>query len=213
MDASRIIAERIGSLIDGKGKPQREQAAEIGISPQALSDYRNGNREPGLYAATRLADYFGVSLDYLVGKHECKTPDNEQIHKVLGLSDEAIKALKELNSTEHWGRLTPIQKGAIRALNALLVSKEGRAMFGLVGTYLYANFERPYVIEANYDNDDDDDGFELIKHYSNRIYVDLDNERESIMPEVLSEGVLLRIIAFLRNLKEGKKHVDPEDSE
>ncbi|MDF8366200.1 helix-turn-helix transcriptional regulator [Weissella paramesenteroides] len=44
-----------------------------GILPSNISRYENGLREPGISMLVKLADYFDVSVDYLIG-HE-KTPN------------------------------------------------------------------------------------------------------------------------------------------
>lgn len=49
------------------GKTQKQVAEEIGISRSALSQYATGNREPDYATLIKLAKYFGVSVDYLIG--------------------------------------------------------------------------------------------------------------------------------------------------
>lgn len=38
----------------------------MGLSPSALGKYERGESEPGLAALALIADYYGVSVDYLV---------------------------------------------------------------------------------------------------------------------------------------------------
>ena len=45
-------------------------AKEIGIPQQTLSRYLHCQREIGLENLCKLADYFDVDLDYLVGRRE-----------------------------------------------------------------------------------------------------------------------------------------------
>ena len=43
----------------------------IGLSPSALGKYERGESEPGLAALALIADYYEVTVDYLVtGKRE-----------------------------------------------------------------------------------------------------------------------------------------------
>lgn len=42
----------------------------IGLSPSALRKYERGEREPSLSALVLIADYYGVTLDYLAGKEK-----------------------------------------------------------------------------------------------------------------------------------------------
>jgi transcriptional regulator with XRE-family HTH domain len=53
-----------------KKVPQREIATLLGINERALRNYEHGDREPNIDALITLADYFDVSLDYLVGRSD-----------------------------------------------------------------------------------------------------------------------------------------------
>lgn len=46
---------------------QTQVADSVGITTAAISDYEGGNRMPTLQTLVKLADYYGASLDYLVG--------------------------------------------------------------------------------------------------------------------------------------------------
>ena len=48
-----------------KMSPQR-LAIELSMSQNTISRYENGEREPGIDELIRIADYFNVSLDYLL---------------------------------------------------------------------------------------------------------------------------------------------------
>lgn len=56
-------------LASQSGKTQKDIAAELGLSQQRFNAYVNGTREPDIAILILLADYFGVTIDYLVG-HE-----------------------------------------------------------------------------------------------------------------------------------------------
>jgi Predicted transcriptional regulators len=51
-----------------KGVTQKEAAAKLGVSQALLSHYEKGIRECGLEFIVRLADYYDVSCDYLLGR-------------------------------------------------------------------------------------------------------------------------------------------------
>lgn len=61
---SRIIT----LLRKEKGVTQKQAAAELGVSQALLSHYEKGIRECGLDFVVRVADYYGVSCDYLLGR-------------------------------------------------------------------------------------------------------------------------------------------------
>ena len=47
---------------------QKQVAADLGISQALLSHYEKGIRECGLDFVVRIADYYSVSCDYLLGR-------------------------------------------------------------------------------------------------------------------------------------------------
>lgn len=47
---------------------QRKAAEDLGVSQALLSHYEKGAREPGLSFVVRVADYYDVSVDYLLGR-------------------------------------------------------------------------------------------------------------------------------------------------
>ena len=63
-DFSRIIT----LLRKEKGISQKQVASDLGISQALLSHYEKGIRECGLDFVVKVADYYGVSCDYLLGK-------------------------------------------------------------------------------------------------------------------------------------------------
>ena len=53
---------------------QKQAALELGISQALLSHYENGIRECGLDFLIKAADYYNVSIDYLLGRTNEKKP-------------------------------------------------------------------------------------------------------------------------------------------
>ena len=45
---------------------QKQAAADLGISQALLSHYEKGIRECGLGCLVKIADYYGISCDYLL---------------------------------------------------------------------------------------------------------------------------------------------------
>ena len=63
---------RLRSLLAERGVKQWELADELYLSHSAVSDYARGKFEPSIATLCRMADIFGVSVDYLVGRTEVK---------------------------------------------------------------------------------------------------------------------------------------------
>lgn len=65
---------RLKKLRKANGLTLRELGEEIGISFSSLGNIENERRGLSIKRAIKLADYFDVSVDYLIG-HE-KTPNH-----------------------------------------------------------------------------------------------------------------------------------------
>lgn len=57
---------KLKEIRKSKGITQQKLAKELYITQQALCNYEQGKREPDVQMLIKLADYFGVSVDYLV---------------------------------------------------------------------------------------------------------------------------------------------------
>lgn len=64
--------KRIRQLRMSRGTTQKEIAALLDMTPNAYQKYEYGEREPNIATFIALADYFDVSLDYLVGRSNIK---------------------------------------------------------------------------------------------------------------------------------------------
>lgn len=56
-----------------KGIPQSQIASAVGISTTQYQNYEYGKSEPTASVLIALADFFDVSLDYLVGRSDDPT--------------------------------------------------------------------------------------------------------------------------------------------
>lgn len=78
------------------GKTQKEVAAETNIGYKRYNSYETGAREPDAETLILLANYFNVTVDYLMGRSEEKnnplTPEeSERVNKF----DELFSSLSE----------------------------------------------------------------------------------------------------------------------
>ncbi len=67
-----MIKLKIKELRKEKGITQLKLAMELHMAQNTVSRYESGEREPGIAELVRLADYFGVSIDYLVGRTDAR---------------------------------------------------------------------------------------------------------------------------------------------
>ena len=63
-----FVYRRIRDLREDADKTQKEISELLNMQLTVYRRYELGEREIPLWAAIKLADYYGVSLDYLVGR-------------------------------------------------------------------------------------------------------------------------------------------------
>jgi len=69
-----IFADRLKECRKNINKTQRDVACDLGIAGRSYQNYELGIREPNHETTVKIADYFGVSVDYLLeGKSPTRT--------------------------------------------------------------------------------------------------------------------------------------------
>jgi len=63
-----FVYKRVRDLREDHDKTQKEIATLLNMQVTVYQRYERGERELPLWAAIKLADYYKVSLDYLVGR-------------------------------------------------------------------------------------------------------------------------------------------------
>ena len=64
------LSERLRELRKEKGLRQEQAAVALDISMSSYCLYEQGKREPTASVIVRMADYYDVSADYLLGRSE-----------------------------------------------------------------------------------------------------------------------------------------------
>ena len=65
-----IRIDRLKALRKRKGLSQEDIAPKVGVKYGTYRNWEQGVRDPGTEALIRLAEFFGVSVDYLLGQSE-----------------------------------------------------------------------------------------------------------------------------------------------
>lgn len=92
---AKLLSELLQKVKTEKGIIQDDVAKAIGVSRQALGKWANGETVPDILDLKKLAIYFDVSADYLLGLTDNKTLDItvKAICEYTGLSEDAIEEL------------------------------------------------------------------------------------------------------------------------
>lgn len=67
MDGAKL-PQQLKALREKRGLTQRGLAAQLQVSPATVALYETGNRRPDPDMLTKLADFFGVTTDSLLGR-------------------------------------------------------------------------------------------------------------------------------------------------
>jgi repressor LexA len=67
---------RIKQLREKSGHQQKSLALDLGVSQPTVCDWESGKKIPSFRSTIKIADYFGVSTDYLLGKSNNPNPSN-----------------------------------------------------------------------------------------------------------------------------------------
>lgn len=83
-----MLSERIKELRLARRLNQIELGYRLGVTKQSVSNWENGNILPSVDMLVRIADFFAVSTDYLLG-----LDDNKRID-ITGLNDSQIDHIR-----------------------------------------------------------------------------------------------------------------------
>ncbi|NOV00190.1 helix-turn-helix domain-containing protein [Paenibacillus sp. LMG 31457] len=101
--------DRIALLREKRGLTQEELSNKIGISRASLSHYETSRREPDYETINKIATFFNVSIDYLLGRtnlqHTILDNDVRDFVENLDLTDENI--LQKFSLTVDGRKLSP----------------------------------------------------------------------------------------------------------
>lgn len=89
-----VFSKRLKRVRELKGISQRQAAEDLNISPQNLSYYENG-RDAGYDLLIRMARYYDVTVEYLIGVSPVMQRENIDVNKELGLNDKSIYLLRQ----------------------------------------------------------------------------------------------------------------------
>lgn len=84
---------RLKALREENSLLQKELAAILKLNRATLASWESGNRTPELGTAEKLADFFKVSIDYLLGRTNERQPDSEM--HAFSLSPDELVLLKK----------------------------------------------------------------------------------------------------------------------
>lgn len=121
-------------LMNDKSITQDKLANALNVSRQMISQYCSGASAPSPQAIAKIAKYFHVSADYLLGLSPEKSPEMEvqAIYDFLGLSGTAVNYLRTLRTVSQ----LPPKSNRLQVLSALLEEKQFDLFLALCEKYV-----------------------------------------------------------------------------
>ncbi|MDL2220307.1 helix-turn-helix transcriptional regulator [Eubacteriales bacterium OttesenSCG-928-N14] len=152
----RPFAVRVRQLMEERKISQVVLAEHVGVTRQAVSQYANGTTLPDVEKLERIADFFDVSADYLLGRSDITKihPSKQAVAEYLKLSEDAIDSIHDLQygllqqRFEDGFQMTAVDVPLVDVMSLLLESPNLEQI--LDGLYKAANTMAEYSVSGNH---------------------------------------------------------------
>lgn len=103
------FANRLRELRMSKGLSQGDLANKLGVSKSRISMYEVGSRQPDFEMLERIADYFNVDIDYLLGKENVSTyvmtPEQKEVIDAICENAELLDLMRKAMNKKYYRKL------------------------------------------------------------------------------------------------------------
>lgn len=90
-----MFASRLRYLRQSKELNQTQLGEKLGVKKQSVSNWENGNIVPSIDMLIKIADYFHVSTDYLLGR-DTPASDGLALMDVTGLTQVQVEHIQRI---------------------------------------------------------------------------------------------------------------------
>jgi len=112
------LGENIKIIRKERGLQQKQVALEVGVDQSNYNKIENGKREPSVYILKKLADLFGVTVDYII-------EPNSDLPKEVIIEDKATnEQLRLISQLDEDDRAM-----VFRMIDKMLTSKKFKEFF------------------------------------------------------------------------------------
>jgi len=112
------IGDNIKKIRKDKGVLQKEAAAAVGLNNSNYNRMENGHREPTVASLIKLAELFGVNVDYLINP---KTDFPVEVHIEDKFAQEQVRLINQLSEDN--------KQLVEQMINKLLTNQKFRTFF------------------------------------------------------------------------------------
>ena len=90
-----MFIERLLELMNERNVSIRQLSSDVGFGVNQIKYWKTHGTLPKADIVEKIAEYFGVSVDYLLGKEEEKTPEEPKLSEGEAMLLEAIRDVPE----------------------------------------------------------------------------------------------------------------------
>ena len=90
-----MFADRVKYLRQSRELNQVQFAQKMGVTKQSVSNWKNDNIMPSVEMLEKIADFFNVTADYLLGREDCHY-SGVQCLDVTGLTPAQIEHIRQI---------------------------------------------------------------------------------------------------------------------
>lgn len=109
MSTSNAIPPRLREMMSASKTVQHELADAIGVTRTVVANWLNNRSRLSVENLSKIARYFGVTTDYLLGLTDVKRPEDADLRAVCeytGLSCEAVEVIVNCYKEQHSAELS-----------------------------------------------------------------------------------------------------------
>lgn len=207
INATDIFSERLKELRQNKGLSLKKLACDLDVTAQSLSLYETGQRTINIDLLKKIAEYFNVSADYLIGISDVLSADitTKAICDYTKLSEEALKEMLEWQKYPHDVKITNSKNYSITEidfLNGLLTMNYGSAKTGVFSWLVMEVCRAVYNLEEN------------SRNAGNLDAITRETQKRFIIFELTEEvkRTVLKIIKYIMQQKEASDNGEHQTS-
>ncbi len=95
-----MLANQMKKLRNQKGLTQQELADILHVSKGTVGMWETGRREPNTEILSELADFYGVTVDYLLGREQLSPAQEAAVQETIRTLEELTQRLRTMFPSE-----------------------------------------------------------------------------------------------------------------
>lgn len=192
-NVTKSFSERLRQLRNEKRLTQAELADALDVSRNSIFFYEAGKRNPDIIVLKKIADFFGVTCDYMIGVSFNRTVETQAIGKEVGLTDDAISVLKQ-QTKEAEGYDFEARMYA-EGINKIICDKK---LVFEISSFINPNF-KSWIADFIARDTEDDFAESSKKQTFEEVSIEYTPENRKIVSEILRDSMDEQIMRRIQN--------------